>query len=106
MVLAIWVFVIIAFAILAAVILAFNNFEAFILAVADTFASTNNAAVGTPVVAEWTKHMFEFAGTVNNLAIGILLFASLLPFIFADTLTLLSFRVNANGTPKELYLNK
>jgi hypothetical protein len=48
--------------------------------------------------------MFEFAGTANNLAIVIVLFASLLPFIFADELTLLSLRVNADGTPKELYL--
>jgi hypothetical protein len=48
--------------------------------------------------------MFEFAGTANNLAIGIVLFASLLPFIFADVLTLLSFRVKADTTPTELYL--
>ena len=103
MVLAIWVFVIVdaaicvavilAFAILAAVIVAFNNFEAFIFAVAEILASTNNAAVGIPVVAEWTKHMFEFAGTANNLAIDIVLLFILL-FDSSD----------AVGTPEALYV--
>ena len=62
-------------------------------AVADTLASIYNAAVGIPVVAEWTKHMFEFAGTANNLAIDIVL---LLILLFDNS--------DGVGTPEALYV--